>query len=289
MLLLQLFLSGLQTGAIYALTAAGFALIFGATRIFHVAHGAAFALAGYAFLASTEAGLPWPLGILLALVLAVGFGLFMDAAIYRPIQRHEGSFFTVFVAAFGMTIVVQSLIELGFGRGFVVVSTPLTRAREVLPGLYLADVFWVALGTALLLFAAVTLFLERSRAGTGLRALSENPELLRAFGLSSRRLSMLAFALGSALVVPGAVLTAITSGLQPAIAAQVMLVSLAAAVVGGIGSLRGAALAGLLLGVVENLVIAVLDTQWSAAAGFVVLFAFILFKPSGLFGQAVAR
>ncbi|PHK95219.1 branched-chain amino acid ABC transporter permease [Pseudoroseomonas rhizosphaerae] len=289
MLFLQLFISGLQTGAIYALTAAGFALIFGATRVFHVAHGATFALAGYAYLACTDAGLPWPAGALAALVLAVAFGLAMDAFIYRPIQRHEGSFFTVFVAAFGMSIVVQSVIELVFGRGFVTVSSALTMARQVAPGIYLADIFWVAAGVAIALFVLVTLFLERTRAGIGLRALSENPELLRAYGLSSRRLSAMAFGLGSALAVPGAILTTMTSGLQPAISHQVMLISLAAAVVGGIGSLRGAALAGLLLGVVENLVIGVLDTQWSAAAGFVVLFAFILFKPSGLFGQAVTR
>lgn len=289
MLFLQLFISGLQTGAIYALTAAGFALIFGATRVFHVAHGATFALAGYAFLACNDAGLPWPVGVLASLVVAVAFGLAMDAFVYRPIQRHEGSFFTVFVAAFGMSIVVQSIIEITFGRGFVTVSSPLTMAREVTPGIYLADIFWVAAGVAIALFVLVTLFLERTRAGIGLRALSENPELLRAYGLSSRRLSAMAFGLGSALAVPGAILTTMTSGLQPAISHQVMLISLAAAVVGGIGSLRGAALAGLLLGVVENLVIGVLDTQWSAAAGFVVLFAFILFKPSGLFGQAVTR
>jgi len=288
-LFLQLLASGIQTGAIYALTAAGFALIFGATRIFHVAHGATFALAGYAFLASSQAGWPWPVGCLLALVAAVAFGLAMDAFVYRPIQRDQGSFFTVFVAAFGMTIVVQSLIELAFGRGFEVVNTSLTMARQVMPGVYLADVFWVAVGVALALFILVTVFLNRTRAGIGLRALSENPELLRAYGLSSRRLSALAFGLGSALVVPGAVLTAMTSGLQPAISAQVMLISLAAAVVGGIGSLHGAALAGLLLGVIENLVISFVDTQWSAAAGFVALFAFILFRPSGLFGRAVVR
>ncbi|MCK8783205.1 branched-chain amino acid ABC transporter permease [Roseomonas sp. NAR14] len=289
MLILQLLVSGIQTGAIYALTAAGFALIFGATRIFHVAHGATFALAGYAFVGLVNGGFGWPLACLGALVLAVAFGLAMDRFVYRPIQRHEGSFFTVFVAAFGVTIMVQSLIEIGFGRSFAAVSTPLTRAHQLLPGLYVAEVFWVAVAAALVLFAAVTLFLERTRLGIGLRALSENPELLRAYGLSARRLSMIAFGLGSALAVPGAVLTAITTGLQPSISAQVMLVSLAASVVGGIGSLRGAALAGLLLGVVENLVVSVLDTQWSSAAGFVVLFAFILFRPSGLFGRAVAR
>ncbi len=288
MLVVQLLASGVQTGLIYALTAAGFALIFGATRIFHAAHGATFALAGYAFVAAAPA-IGWPLACVAATVVAVGFGLAMDAFVYRPIQRHEGSFFTVFVAAFGMVVVVQSLIEIGFGRSFVSYTSPLTRAVAVLPGLYLAPVFWVVIGVTAVVLVLTGLFLGRSRAGIGLRALSENPELLRAFGLSARRLSALAFALGSALAVPGAVLSAATSGLQPSVGPHVMLVSLAAAIVGGIGSLRGAVLAGILLGVTEALVVSVLDTAWSEAAGFVLLFGFILFRPSGLLGHAVAR
>ncbi len=289
MLYVQLLVSGVETGALYALTAAGFALIFGATRIFHFAHGATYALAGYAFVFASRLGLAWPLGGLFALLVAIGFGLFLESAVYRPIQRHHGAFFTVFVAAFGVVIVVQSLIELSFGRAFVAISTPLTRAHEILPGLYVARVFWVAIAVAIVLFALLGSFLARARTGIGLRALSENPDLLRAFGLSARRLSALAFALGSALAVPGAVLGAATTGLSPGVGAHVMLISLAASVVGGIGSLRGAALAGLLLGIVETMVVAFLDTQWSEAAGFVVLFVFILVRPSGLFGAAVAR
>lgn len=289
MLILQLLVTGIQTGLIYALTAAGFALIFGATRVFHVAHGATFALAGYAFVESTAAGLSWPLACLLALAVAVAFGLFMDACVYRPIRRHEAAFFTVFVAAFGMVVVVQSLLEIAFGRSFVSYDSPLTRARALLPGLYVAPVFWVAIAVVLIVLALTGGFLGRSRAGIGLRALSENPELLRAFGLSARRLSTLAFAIGSALAVPGAILTAATGGLQPSVGPHVMLISLAASIVGGIGSLRGAVIAGLLLGLTESLVVAWFDTQWSEAAGFVLLFGFILFRPSGLLGQQVAR
>jgi branched-chain amino acid transport system permease protein len=288
-LLLQLLVSGIQTGLIYALTAAGFALIFGATRIFHVAHGATFALAGYAFLETASAGLSWPLACVASLVVAVGFGLFMDSFVYRPILRHEGSFFTVFVAAFGMVVVVQSLLELAFGRSFASYSSPLTRATRVLPGLYVAPVFWVVIGVTVAVLLLTGIFLGRSRAGIGLRALSENPELLRAFGLSSRQLSALAFALGSALTMPGAVLTAATTGLQPSIGPHVMLISLAASIVGGIGSLRGAVIAGILLGVTESVVVSFLDTQWSESAGFVLLFGFILFRPSGLLGQPVSR
>jgi branched-chain amino acid transport system permease protein len=153
------------------------------------------------------------------------------------------------------------------------------------PGLYIAPVFWVVIGVTAVILLLTGVFLSSSRAGIGLRALSENPELLRAFGLSARQLSALAFALGSALAVPGAILTAATTGLQPSVGPHVMLISLAAAMVGGIGSLRGAVAAGVLLGLTESLVIAFLDTEWAEAAGFVLLFGFILFRPSGLLGQ----
>lgn len=289
MLYLQLLASGIQTGALYALTAAGFSLIFGATRTFHAAHGATYALAGYSFVECINRGWHWAVALLVATIVAVAFGLLIERYVYRQIQKHRGGFFTVFVASFGILIMAQSFVEIVFGRGFTTITTPLTRSHEILPGLYLAPVFWLATAMALVLFGLLGLFLTRARAGIGLRALSENPELLRGFGLSSARLSQLAFGVGSALAVPGAVLGAATVGLQPIVGAHVMLISMAATIVGGVGSVRGAAIAGLILGVVENVVVAVLDTQWSESAGFVVMFAFILMRPNGLFAARVTR
>ena len=289
MLFLQLLLGGLQTGALYALTAAGFALIFGATKVFHFAHGASFTLAGYAFLLMWNAGWPWPLGVLAALVVATGFGVAMERFVYRPIGRHEGGFFTVFVAAFGVSLVVQNLIGMWVGRGFAVVGTDLSRATEWLPDVFLAPVFWVSLGVAAVLFLALTLFLTRHPAGVALRALSQNADLIRAYGLSANGLAVLAFALGSALAAPAAILTVMTTGVHEAVGHHVMLISMAATIVGGVGSLRGAALAGLALGIAESVVLNFADPQWAEAASFIVLFAFIIFRPSGLFGHAVAR
>ncbi|MBI0432286.1 branched-chain amino acid ABC transporter permease [Roseomonas sp. KE0001] len=289
MLFLQLLQGGVQTGALYALTAAGFALIFGATRIFHFAHGAAFTLAGYAFLMAWNAGWPWPLGALAAIAVAVLFGVAIEQLVYRPIGRHEGGFFTVFVAAFGVSIVVQNLVGMIAGRGFAVIDTPLSRATEVLPDLWIAPVFYVAIGVSALLFLALSLFLTRSHAGVALRALAQNPDLIRTYGLSSTRLSILAFALGSALAAPAAILTGMTVGLNEAMGHHVMLISMAATIVGGVGNLKGAALAGLLLGIAESVALAFVEPQWAEAVSFVVLFGFILFRPSGLFGVAVAR
>jgi branched-chain amino acid transport system permease protein len=285
-LLLQLVINGLQLGAIYALTAAGFSLIFGATKVFHVAHGASFALAAYLFWWTIEAlHLPWPVGALAAVLAAVLFGLFMERFVYRPIQRHEGAFFTVFIAAFGVQIIVQNLIGTVFGRGFASVTTSLSRSAEVLPGLFVAPVAAVSILVAVIVFTALTLYLSRTHSGMAMRALSENPDLIRVFGLDPNRVAQFAFAIGSAIVVPGAAFTAMTAGLNPAIGAHVMLISLAATIVGGIGSLRGAACGGLLLGLAENLALWRLDPQWSEAVTFFVLFLFIIFRPSGFFGR----
>jgi branched-chain amino acid transport system permease protein len=287
MLFLQLLANGLQVGAIYALTAAGFSLIFGSTKIFHFAHGATFAIAAYLFhFALTGLGLHWTFAVAVSATSAVVFGVLLDRFMYAPIQRHEGSFFTVFVASFGIGIVVQNLLGSVFGRGFMSVPTPLSNSVEVIPGLYLSPLNGLAILCAIACFAALHFFLTRTFTGKGLRALSENPELVRTFGLSPRRLSTYAFALGSLLVVPGAIFTAAGTGINPAVGHHVMLISLAATIVGGIGSLRGAACAGLLIGVAENLAMWKLGTQWSEAITFAILFFFIIFKPSGFFGRA---
>ena len=286
MLLLQLLINGVQVGALYALIAVGFSLIFGSTRIFHFAHGSTFTIAAYVFydlLSITQ--WHWSLAVLASAAAAVLFGLALNRFVYVPIQKHEGSFFTVFVASFGVGIVVQNLCGMLFGRSFVAVSTPLSRSVEWLPGLYVSPLAGIAIVIALLFFFALQLFLMRTHTGMAMRALSENPELVRAYGLSPRRLSMMVFALGSLLVVPAALLSAAGSGLNPAIGHHVMLISLAATIVGGVGSLRGAACAGLLLGLAENLALAWFEPQWSEAITFIVLFLFILFRPSGFFGR----
>lgn len=290
MLLLQLLINGVQVGALYALIAVGFSLIFGSTKVFHFAHGATFTIGAYVFYyLISVADLHWLIAVLMATVCAVLFGVFMDRYIYAPIQRHEGSFFTVFVASLGAGIIVQNLIGMIFGRGFVSVTTPLSISIELFPGLYVSPLSGIAIICALVFFGALHFFLMRTHVGMGLRALSENPELVRAYGLSPRRLSTIAFALGSFLVIPAAVLSAASSGLNPAMAHHVMLISLAATIVGGVGSLRGAACAGLLLGMSENLALMYLGPQWSEAVTFIVLFLFILFRPSGFFGRAITN
>ena len=288
MLILQLLINGLQVGALYALIAVGFSLIFGSTKVFHFAHGATFTIAAYAFYyLYSVVHADWMLAVGAAVFAAVLFGILLDRFVYAPIQRHEGSFFTVFVASFGAGIVVQNLTGMIFGRSSASVATQLSGSIEIASGLYVSPLSGIAIIGAIVLFGALQFFLTRTHVGMALRALSENPELVRTYGMSPRRLSTIVFALGSLMVVPAAILSAASSGLDPAIGHHVMLISLAATIVGGVGSLRGAACAGLLLGLAENMALVYFETQWSQAVTFIVLFLFILFRPSGFFGQAI--
>ncbi len=288
MLFAQLLANGLQTGALYALIAAGFSLILGMTRIFHAAHGATFTIAGFIFYECYSVlHWYWPLAAIASAVAASLFGVLLDRYVYAIIQRHEGSFFTVFVASFGAAIVVQNVISIVFGRGMVTVSTPLSKSLEVFPGLFIAPIAAVVIVCAIISFAILQWLLTRTNLGIALRALGENPALIEVYGLTPRRLSQYVFLIGSILVVPAAILTAATSGLNPAMGHHIMLISIAATIVGGVGSLRGAAVAGMLLGLAENLCLAFIDPQWSEAVTFVILFLFILFRPGGVYGRAV--
>ena len=273
----------------YALTAVGFSLIFGSTKVFHFAHGSTFTIAGYIFYwLYSVAHLHWVLAALAAAACAVAFGVFIDRCVYLPIKRHEGSYFTLFVASFGAAIIVQNAVGIVFGRSFVSVSTPLSASVQVLPALFVSPLSAIAIICAVVFFLALQVFLMRTNVGVALRALSDNPELVRVFGMNPRQLSTVVFALGSLLAVPAAILTAASAGLNPAIGHHVMLISMAATIVGGVGSLRGAACAGLLLGMAENLALVWFPPQWTDAASFVVLFAFILFRPTGFFGRPLA-
>ena len=285
MLFLQLLVDGLQLGALYALMAVGFAMIFGSTRVFHYAHGTTYVIVGYLFYYMAERlHFPWWIAAVIAAAAGVAFGVLLDRWMYRPIQRDEGSFFTVFVASFGIGVVAENVIVILFGASFVSLSTPLTRAFDVGGGIVVSYLGMFSVLVAALLFTFLNWFLARTDVGVALRALSENPDLVRGFGLNPRKLSQYAFAIGSLLVAPAALVATCVTGLTPTAGHRVVLISIAASIIGGIGSLRGAGLGGLILGLAESLAVWKLSTGWSEAVAFVILFAFILARPSGLFG-----
>ncbi len=281
-LLLQLAINGVAIGCLYALVAVGFAVIFGVTRIFHFAHGATYLLAAYAYYATVSIfHFSALVGLGIAALVAMAFGSACERLVYRPMLRSESSFLTVFVASFGLFIVVENLIVLIFGSGFSTLESALSKGLLFGP-FELSPVGIIAIGGSAVLLLGLELFLAHTDAGTALRAMADSAELVQIIGLDRHRCAQLAFAAGSLLAVPAAVLSVHLSGLSPQSGASMILIAMASTIVGGIGSLYGAALGGVVLGVAENVGIWRLPASWGDGIAFGVLLLFLLLRPAGI-------
>ena len=289
MLFWQLLLQGIAAGAGYALIAVGFALIYSTTRTFHFAHGVTYALAAYAYYAAVQTWHWHPAAaVILAACIAVLFGVGVDALVYQPMRRTAASFLTLFAASFGVLVVVVNCLVLVFGNSFYSLSGTLSRGVEYGPFIVsMANLTEIAL--AAILIPLVLVIMRRTRLGTFFRAMADNNELVEVFGFTSRRYIRLAFAIGSLCVVPAAVLAPYIGGIQPGTATVVTLIAIAATIIGGIDSIAGAALGGLLLGVAENVGIWKLSSAWKPAISFGILLLFLIVRPTGMLGQRGRR
>ena len=284
MLALQLAINGLAVGALYALAAVGVALIFWTTRVFHIAHGGTYLIAAYSFVALYERSVV--LALVVSLLGAAVFGWGLNKFVYRPIQRSRESFFTLFVASFGVLIIVTNVASIWAGSGAKQLENPFGRIE--IGFLQISWISVIALVAAAVLLIGLTLFLERTETGVGLRAMADNVELVDLLGLNRKRYAAVAFTLGSVLVVPAAILTTYLQGLTPQFGLRIATIALIVSIAGGVGSLAGAVVGAVLLGLVDNLATLYVSASWAVAVGFVVLLAILVFRPSGIIPRSSA-
>ena len=272
--------NGIITGAIYALMALGFALIYNTTRVFHVAHGAVYTLAGYAaFLSAGALAAAW----VPALVAAVLVGVAIELLVYGPIRRRGGSLEAYFIASLGVYFILQNVLQLLFGT-----ETRLLRSGP-LPSVTLGPVtvssyHLLVVVVSVIAFALVQAFLTHTRTGKAIRALADNPGLIAVLGLDPNRLHLVIFAIGSGLAGLAAFLLAFDLGIRPEVGLQVLLIAAIAVIFGGVGYLPGAIVGGFLLGLLQSLVVLPLSAAWQSVVTYAALILVLVFRPQGLFG-----
>jgi branched-chain amino acid transport system permease protein len=287
-LFFQLAINGLSLGSIYVLLGISWGLIFAVTRTFHFAHGATFVVASYAAYSLQQIGLPLILAALGSILAAALFGMALEGFLYRYLRKSFATHLVIFVAALGTLITVENLVAMGFGtdtkplEGF-----PIKVIKIGQVGFNNLNV--VMFITAGLFFAALMLYLHRTKTGKALRAVISNPEMAEVIGIDVRKYFLIAFGLGSLLVAPAAVLVTIERGATPDLGHWAILYAFMPVIIGGIGSLPGAALAALIVGLAESIGIWKISSQWQVGIAFVVLVAVLLLKPTGLFGFRVYR
>lgn len=284
-LFLQLLANGVASGCLFALIAVGFSLIYATGQTFHLAHGATYLAAGYAYYyIVVSEHLNVVLGVVFAAVVAVIFGMIVDTGIYQPMRKVSRSFFSMFVASFGVVIVVSNIVPLLFGAQTVSLGSSLSMSVQI-GSLLIPRGDFVAVGAAVVAVLLLRLLLTRTRTGTGLRALANNRGLVDVAGLPGARLGRIAMVVGSLAIVPAAILSGYLQGLSPGGGMDIGTVAIAGALVGGVGSISGACVAGLILGVAESLAAWKLPGDWAEAIGFGLLLILLVFKPAGLFAS----
>ena len=296
--LLQQLVNGLAVGAVYALVALGYTMVYGVLRLINFAHGELFTLGaylGFTFLTSTAlVGRVGPFaGLVVLALLVMGLvavtGALLERVAYRPLR--EAPRLSAVVSALGASIFLQNALMLVYGARFQVYpDEALPNASVHLFGATVPLVRLAVVAVSVALMAALWLFVNRTRSGTAIRAAAIDRDAARLVGIDVDRVVLVVFLVGPALGGAAGLMVGLTYGqIGFTMGWSYGMKAFTAAILGGIGNVPGAMLGGLLLGVAESLGSAYLSSAWKDAIAFVVLIAVLLVRPTGLLGERVAE
>ena len=285
---LQFLISGISLGSIYALIALGYTMVYGIAKMLNFAHGDVIMIGAYvAYVSISTLNLSPFFAVLIAVVTCTLLGILIERVAYKPLRN--SSPLTVLITAIGVSYLLQNIALLIFGSKAVnftsVVSLP---AFEIVPGLTVTGETAVTIAVSVVIMAALMIFINHTKAGQAMLAVSEDRGAAQLMGVNVNGTISLTFAIGSARAAIAAVLLCSSYPvLSPYTGAMPGIKAFVAAVFGGIGSIPGAMIGGILLGVIENLSKAYISSQMSDAIVFLILIIVLLVKPTGILGKKI--
>ena len=278
--------SGISLGSIYAIIALGYTMVYGISKMLNFAHGDVIMIGGYvSFLTAVNLGLSPLISVLIAMVACTLLGILIEALAYRPLR--DAPSLAVLITAIGVSYLLQNTALLIFGANPKAYTPVVSGTLQLFDGqLSISHVSLLTIACCIVIMVGLTIFTEKARMGKAMRACSEDKGAAQLMGINVNRTISLTFAIGSALAaVAGALLCSFSPTLMPTTGAMPGIKAFTAAVFGGIGSIPGAFLGGILLGVIESLAKAYISTQLSNSVVFAVLIIVLLVRPAGLLGK----
>jgi len=284
-LVLQLLMNGLIAGAIYALVASGFSLIYSTNKFVHFAHGSAVAVSAYfLYLLFSMFHFEFFLSVFLVILFAGAFGLLMDKAVYSQLRKRKASGLILLIASIALLIFFESMILLFFGADVKTINLIKVEKGWEFFGAIITPLQIVIIITSIVLLALLFVFMKRTRLGKAMRAVSDNKDVAEIMGISSTRIFAWSFVIGSAVAGVAGILIGLEQNLEPTMGTNLMIKGFTGAIIGGVGSVPGAILGSFLLGLAENFGIWFLPSGYKDAIAFVILFIFLIFRPQGILG-----
>lgn len=286
----QLFMNAILAGASYALVAFGFGLIFSTARFLPFSQVVPYTLAAYSFhLFNIRLGLPFWIAVLLAILNAMLFGIAFDFAIFRTLRSRRVSPSILLMISLGLVAAFQSAISLWFGDQTLATRDSLQVAVYVVAGARVTNIQIATMLAAITAFIVIWLGQQKTAFGQAQRAIANDAELARVLGVQTNLTYAVVFAIGAGLAGLAGILAALDTDIIPTMGFQALVLGIAATIIGGIGSLPGAILGGILVGVAQHFGVWKLPTQWQDSIVFLFLTAFLLFRPQGVFGKPLRK
>ena len=286
---LQYLINGISIGAVYAIIALGYTMVYGIAKMLNFAHGDVIMVGAYiSFCVTNYLGLPAIVSILAAMFVCMILGIIIEGLAYKPLRG--ASSLAVLITAIGVSYFLQNAAQLIWGSAPKNYTSIVTFDPIKLFGgrLTITGEVIITILASVVIMVVLTLFTGKTRMGKAMRAVSEDRAAAQLMGINVNNTISMTFAIGSALAaIAGVLLCSTVPTLQPTTGSMPGIRAFTAAVFGGIGSIPGAMLGGILLGIIETMTKAYLSTQFSDAIVFLVLIIVLLVKPAGLMGKVV--
>ena len=288
---LSYLINGISLGSVYAIIALGYTMVYGIARMLNFAHGDIIMVGGFTVftIVTTMGGSP-VVGILASVVVCTVLGVTIERVAYRPLR--DASPLAVLITAIGVSYLLQNVALLIFGSNARQFTSVITVPALKLAGgkLSISNVTIVTILSCIVIMAALMTFINKTKMGQAMLAVSEDRGAATLMGINVNRTISVTFAIGSALAaVAGVLLCSAYPSLSPYTGSMPGIKAFVAAVFGGIGSIPGAFIGGILLGIIENLAKAYISSQLSDAIVFSVLIIVLLVRPTGILGKKMTE
>ncbi|MBD5521987.1 MAG: branched-chain amino acid ABC transporter permease [Lachnospiraceae bacterium] len=285
--MLNYLINGISLGSVYAIIALGYTMVYGIAKMLNFAHGDVIMVGGYVAFCTTSY-LGWPVipAVLLSIFVCMVLGIVIERLAYKPLRTATS--LAVLITAIGVSYFLQNVALLIWTSNPKVFPNMVTLPSLVIGEIQISSVALVTIAACIIIMIVLTLFTNKTKMGKAMRAVSEDKDAAQLMGINVNATISLTFAIGSGLAaIAGVLLCSAYPTLMPTTGSMPGIKAFTAAVFGGIGSIPGAMLGGILLGIIEIFGKAYISTQLSDAIVFSVLIIILLVKPTGLLGKKV--
>jgi len=286
----QLLINSIIAGSIYTLIALGFSLIYSTTKFFHFAHAAVYTSCPYfTYLFYSVFGLPFWGALFVAVLSSVLLGMAIDLTIYKPMRHRGATPLVLLLSSLGIYIVLQNIISMAFGDDTKTLRSGIVTEGIEFIGARITPIQIGIVAVSMILLLACWALMKLTKIGTAMRAVASDPNLALVTGIDTDRTILFAFILGSLLAGIAGLLISFDVDMTPTMGMNALMMGVVAVIVGGVGSIPGAALGGFLIAFAQNFGVWKISSQWQDAIAFLVLLVFLLFRPYGFFGKKIRK